>query len=182
VHPVEAAWRKFRNSDHYALLTRSLQLRQSYLDCVGLKACPAEVALPVAVPWNLVAAREARARGERTGVYISNCDSIIVNTVQVWAGYRQAKTIYEIEPLPSLCPVLALPWEGGRVNHVAASYDLLTGAEAAGALELRLSLLTVDGDRWVPISLLHLTRPTLSECVEAAAVEARAHGAPDRAG
>jgi hypothetical protein len=78
--------------------------------------------------------------------------------------------------------VLALPREEGRVNHVAASYDLLTGAEASGALELRLSLLTVDGDRWVPISLLHLTRPTLSECVEAVAAEARAHGAPDRAG
>jgi hypothetical protein len=45
-----------------------------------------------------------------------------------------------------------------------------------------LSLLTVDGDRWAPISLLHQTRPTLSECVEAAAAEARANGAPDRAG
>jgi hypothetical protein len=153
-----------------------------------------------AVPWNLVAAREARARGERTGVYISNCDSIIVNTVQVWAGYRQAKTINEIEPRLADClarshdrrntncgitpavALLALPREEGGINHVAASYDLLTGAEASGALELRFSLLTVDGDRWVPISLLHLTRPTLSECVEAAAVEARAHGAPDRAG
>jgi hypothetical protein len=46
VHPVEAAWHKFRNSDHYVLLTHSLQLCQSYLDCVGLKACPAEVAVP----------------------------------------------------------------------------------------------------------------------------------------
>jgi hypothetical protein len=158
-------------------------LCQFYLDCVGLKACPAEVALP----WNLVAAQEARARGERSGSSISNRDSILVNTVHVWAGYRQAKTIYEIEPrlaqclarspwpaetptaalrLPSLCPVLAIPCEDGRINHVAASYDLPTGGEASGALALRLSLLTVDGDRWVPISLLHLARSTLSECVE----------------
>jgi hypothetical protein len=203
VHSVEAAWRKFRNSEHHALLTRSLQLRQSYLDCIGLRDCPAEVALPVGVPWNLIAARDAQLRGERTGSYISNRDSIVVNTVHVWASYRQAKTIYEIEPqlaqclarspwpaetptvalrLPSFCPVLAIPREDGRINHVAASYDLLTGAEASGSLELRLSLLTVEGDRWVPICLLHLTRPTLSECVEAAVAEASAHGAPDRAG
>ena len=199
MHPVEADWRKFRQLDHQALLTCSLQLCQSYLDCIGLKACPAKVALP----WNLVAVQEARARGERTGNYISNHDSMLVNTVHVWAAYRQTKTVYEIEPqladclarsswpaetpttalrLPSFCPVLAVPREDGRINHVAASYDLLTGAEVSGALELRLSLLTVEGDRWVPISLLHLTRPTLSDCVETAAAEARAHGAPDRAG
>jgi hypothetical protein len=200
MHTVEAAWRKFRNSDHHALLTRSLELRRSFLDYVPLEACPAEVALPVGVPWSLVAAREAQARGESSGSYISTRDSIMVNTVHVWAAYRQAKTIYQIEPqlaqclarspwpaetptaalrLPSLCPVLAIPREDGRINHVAASYDLLTGAEASGALELRLSMLTVDGDLWIPISILHLARPTLSECVEAAAAEARAHGGPE---
>jgi hypothetical protein len=47
----------------------------------------AEVVLPVAVPWNLVAVREARACGERAGNSISNRDSILVNTVQIWAAY-----------------------------------------------------------------------------------------------
>ena len=42
-----------------------------------------------------------------------------------------------------------------------------------------LSLLTLDGDRWIPVSILHLTPPSLSECVEGAAADARAHGAPD---
>jgi hypothetical protein len=202
VHPVEAAWRQFRNSDERLWLTRSLEARQTYLDFIGLKSCPPEVALPGALTWNLVALREARARGERIGKYVSIQGSMLVNTVHTWAAYRQAKTIYEIEPalaqclvrspwpaetptaalrLPSLCPVLSIPRQDGRINYVAATYDLLTGAEASGAFELRLSMLTVDGERWLPISLLHLARPTLSECVEAAAAEARAHGGPKEA-
>jgi hypothetical protein len=80
-----------------------LQLRQSYLDCVGLKAFPAEVALPVAVPWNLVAMWEAHERGGRTGSYISNRDSILVNAVHAWAAYRQSTTIYEIKPRLAAC-------------------------------------------------------------------------------
>ncbi len=161
---------------------------------VGLKQCPAEVAMPVAVPFNLVALDEARARGEQTGTRITGKGSMLVNTVHVWAAYRQSKTIYEIElllseclarspwpadtptaalRLPSLCPILRNSHEDGVTNYVAATYDLLTGAETSGALELRLSLLTVDGDLWAPFSILHLARPTFSECVEAAAAEAR---------
>ncbi len=45
-------------------LSSEIQKEQipSYLDCVGSKACPAKVALPFAVPWNLVAMQEARTR------------------------------------------------------------------------------------------------------------------------
>jgi hypothetical protein len=53
MHAVEAAWRHFRNSGYHALLEQSLEDRQPYLDCLGLKRCPAEVVLPLAVPWNL---------------------------------------------------------------------------------------------------------------------------------
>jgi hypothetical protein len=200
LHPVEAAWRRFRKSEHWQLFEPSREALPSYLDFIGLKRCPAEVAMPVAVPLNLVALAEATARGEATGSYISSRGSMLVNTVHVWAAYRQSKTIYAIEPLlaeclarslwpaetptaalrlPSLCPVLSIPFDDGVTNHVAATYDLVTGAEESGALELRISLLTVDGDYWIPVSILHLTRPSLSECVEAAAAEARAHGAPD---
>jgi len=212
LHPVEAAWRKFRNSADHALLKRSLELRQSYLGFIGLQHSPAEVALPVGVPFNLLALEEARARGELSSRTLSNRGTLKANTVHVWAAYRQSKTIYSIEPLlaeclarspwpaetpaaalrlPSLCPVLAIPHDDrishilaiphpcdSSFNHVAATYDLLTGAETSGMLELRLSLLTVDGERWVPLSILHLARPTLSECVDAAAAEARIHGAP----
>jgi hypothetical protein len=58
------------------------------------------------------------------------------------------------------------------------AYDLLTGEEQTGELALRIS--QYDGDVWVPISVLHLMRPSLRECVDAAA-EARRHGAPDDA-
>jgi hypothetical protein len=79
--------------------------------------------LPVVVPWNLVAAQEARARGERSGSSISNRDSILVNTVHVWAGYRQAKTIYEIEPrfgrLPGASPLACRNADCGLTPAIA---------------------------------------------------------------
>jgi hypothetical protein len=36
-----------------------------------------------------------------------------------------------------------------------------------------------EDDLWIPISILHLTRATLQECVAAAAAEARVHGGFD---
>jgi hypothetical protein len=200
VHPIEAAWRKFRNSDDCVWLTRSLKDRQSYLDFIELKRCPPEVALPAALVWNLIALAEARARGERIGKYVSDRGSMLANTIHTWAAYRQSKTIYEIDPalaeclarspwpaatptealrLPSLCPVFCIPFDG-RINYLAATYDLLTGAEASGAFEARISILTADGSRWLPIALLHLARATLTECINAAAVEARTHGGPSQ--
>jgi hypothetical protein len=130
LHPIEAAWRRFRRSEHAQLLTRALELRQNYLDFIGLKRCPPEIVLPGAVVWNLVALDEARARGEKTGEWISVEGSLLVNTIHVWAAYRESKTIFEIEPalveclarsewpastptaalrLPSRCPVLSIP-------------------------------------------------------------------------
>lgn len=73
--------------------------------------------------------------------------------------------------------MLTIPHGGEQINHVAATYDLLTGGEQTGMFELRLSLLAADGPFWMSISILHLARPTLTECVEAAAAEARSHGA-----
>jgi len=197
LHPVEAAWRRFRNGPHADLLRKSIEARQSYLRFIRLARLPNEIILPGAVAWNLAALQEARARGERTGSSISIEGSLLVNTIHVWAAYREGKTIYEIEPalaeclsrspwpdrtptaalrLPSRCPVLALPWKGETI-YLAAAYDLVTGAEESGALELRIS--KYEDDLWVPISILHLTRDDLRECVEAAAAEARAHGGPD---
>jgi len=40
--------------------------------------------------------------------------------------------------LPSRCPMLALRWNGETL-YLAAAYDLVTGAEESGALELRIS-------------------------------------------
>ncbi|MGO9057091.1 MAG: hypothetical protein ACLQU2_06845 [Candidatus Binataceae bacterium] len=51
----------------------------------------------------------------------------------------------------------------------------MTGAEESGALELRIS--KYEDDLWIAISILHLTRATLQECVGAA--EARVHGGAD---
>ena len=94
LHPVEAAWRRFRNGPHADLLRKSLEARQSYLRFIKLDRLPNEIVLPSGVAWNLVALQEARARGERDGSSISIEGSLLVNTVQVWAAYREAKTIY----------------------------------------------------------------------------------------
>jgi hypothetical protein len=122
-----------------------------------------------------------------------------VNTIHVWAAYREAKNIYEIEPtlaaclarspwpeqtpaqalrLPSRCPVIVIPRPEGDPSYVAAIYDLLTGEEQSGALELRISEFMKAAQLWVPICVLHLNHERLAECLDAAAAEAERHGAP----
>ncbi len=193
LHPVEAAWRRFRNSDRAELLRRALGLRQSYFDFIGLEKAPPEIALPGGVAWNLVALDEAHARGEETGSLVSVDGSLLVNTVHVWAAYRADKTIYEIEPalveclsrspwpddtptaavrLPSRCPVLSIA-RGDSTIHLAAVYDLVTGAEESGALELRIS--QYERDLWVPVCVLDLRGATLQECLAAADRKSRAN-------
>jgi len=65
LHPVEAAWRRFRNSAQADLLCRSLELRSSFIRFIKLDRLPNEIVLPRAVTWNLIALAQARARGER---------------------------------------------------------------------------------------------------------------------
>jgi hypothetical protein len=187
LHPVEVAWRQFRRSPGGRLLAQSLALRGSYMDSIGLSRLPAEIVLPGAVPWNILALEEARARGERTGDRLSTEGTRLANTVAVWAAYRDAKTIYTVDALlveglartpwpdqvptaalrlPSRCAVLSIPWGLGNA-HVAAHYDLLTRHEASGRLELRLSLLI--GQLWQTISILHLVGEDLGACVRDAA-------------
>jgi len=67
LHPIEAAWRRFRNSARVELLRKCLEARQSYLKFIRLGGLPNEIVLPGAVVWNLVALQEARARGESCG-------------------------------------------------------------------------------------------------------------------
>jgi hypothetical protein len=198
VHTVEREWLRFRKSKKLSLLNEAQQRRQDYLNSIGLKECPEYVTLPCALMRDLIATQTPRALGEETGNYLSPKDSMLVNTVHVWAAYRQRKTIYEVDrplgewaattpwpaetptaalSLPSVCPVLAIRDKWGLEEYFAATYDLATGAEESGALELRLSARKWVREPWSPIWILDLGRPTLSECAEAAASEARTRGA-----
>jgi hypothetical protein len=56
LHPIEAAWRRFRNGPHADLLRKSPEARSSYLRFIHMAR------LPGAVTWNLVALGEAPAR------------------------------------------------------------------------------------------------------------------------
>ncbi|MBI4573011.1 MAG: hypothetical protein HY713_06955 [candidate division NC10 bacterium] len=194
--PVEAAWARFRNSPGGALLRESLSLRGSYLASIGVRRLPAEVTLPGAIPWNLLATAEADARGEEVGPHLSTEGTILAHSVATWAAYREAKTIYHVEPLlaealahtpwpeqvptealrlPSRCPVLVLPWEGQTLS-VSAYYDLLTSREHTSELELRLGRL--EGGQWAPLSILHLIGEDLGACVRAAGARVEREGGP----
>jgi hypothetical protein len=195
LHPVEAAWRRFRKSERMELLKTALELqRRRYRDAIGLKALPSEVVLSGSVAWHLIAVDEARARDNEAGEWISANGAMLGNTLHVWAAYRESKTIYEVEPalaeclsrspwprqtptaalrLRSRCPVLSIP-RGNTMINLAATYSPLIGAEESSALELRISRL--ENDLWVAESILHLTRENLGECVEAAAAIAGVHG------
>jgi hypothetical protein len=114
LHPVEAAWRRFRNSENYTLLRRSFELQQSYLDFIGLKRLPPEIVLAGAVPLNLVLNRtgQASVTPNDSSSRIDGrllAETILVNTVHVWAAYRNAKTIYEIDALLAEC-LARSPW------------------------------------------------------------------------
>ncbi len=173
------------------MLMSALELRQGYLDFFRIDRAPVEVVLPGSVPINMAIVDKARARGEETGSWISADGALLVNTLHVWAAYRETKTIYEIEPalaeclsrspwpertpiaalrLPSRCPMLSIP-RGEDMIHIAATYDLITGAEESGELELRIS--QYKDDLWLPICILDMREADLGACLEVAAGQAR---------
>ena len=80
--------------------------------------------------------------------------------------------------LLSRCPVLVIPRPEGDPSYVTAVYDLLTGEEHSGALELRICEFMKAAHWWVPICVLHFNHDCLAECLDAAAAEAERHGAP----
>lgn len=84
---VEAAWARFRNGRGGALLRASLRLRSSYLASIGLSRLPAEVTLPGAIPWNLLAKAEANARGEAIGYTLSTEGTLLAN-ISGWLRKR----------------------------------------------------------------------------------------------
>jgi hypothetical protein len=193
---VEAAWARFRNGPGGALLRKSLSLRSAYLASIGLPRFASEVILPGAIPWNILATREANARGEAIGHTLSAEGTTLAQSVAAWAAYREAKTLYTVEPLlaealartpwpehvptealrlPSRFPVLCVAWEGGTV-HVGAYRDLMTSRENTGQLELRL--VHLDVDRWWTVSILHLIRPNLGTCVRSAGARVEMEGGP----
>jgi len=162
LHPVEAAWREFRAGHPSGeMLRTSLKYRASYIKFVGLTTVPAEVALPIGIPLTLVQDGTLWVPSELVDDNVVR--SAMLNTIHVWAAYRESKNIYEVEPylaeclsrtpwpdrtpvealrLRSMCPVLMLP-DNGKTIPIAATYDLIGGGpnEGSASLGLRLSKL-----------------------------------------
>ncbi|MBZ0170288.1 MAG: hypothetical protein K8F29_12710 [Kofleriaceae bacterium] len=173
----ELAWRKVRHE-----ITPTLQdaMRQlpNYLSHLNLSRLPPQVVCPGSLLLNWLAVT-------RPG--LSDLEQIaMAEDLLVWAAYRDAKTVWRIEPclldalsdcpwpdetpmtairLPSRCPVLE--WQGPEGPIVvSACYDLLTGQEGTGKLELRLQWL--HEQRWLPLAILYNDAPTLSAALEQA--------------
>ena len=171
----ELAWRKVR---HW--ITPRLQdtMRQlpNYLLHLNLPRLPPQVVCPGGLLLNWLAVTQPG---------LSDLDQIaMTEDLLVWAAYRDAKTVWRIEPclldalsdcpwpdetpmtairLPSRCPVLE--WQGPEGPIViSACYDLLTGQEETGKLELRLQWL--HEHRWRPLAILYADAPTLSAALD----------------
>ena len=186
LHTVEAAWRQCRAGRPSGEILRTcLKYRESYSKFISLTTLPAEVALPVGIPTTLF---EDGAFPIPPDLLNNNvARSAMINTFHVWAAYREAKTIYEVEEslteclsrtpwpdrtpiealrLQSICPVLMLP-ENGKITAIAVTYDLIGGGPNEGPPSLGLRLSRLDPPLWLPFEFFHLVGPDLEACFRA---------------
>jgi hypothetical protein len=180
LHPIEAAWRQFRSSRHVSLLHESIRAVPKLLPGLEVTRLPNEVTLPVAAPLAICMLLHDRLRAQYQHQLVLRfgCE-ILANTIQVWAGYRECKLIYQVETsladclgqtpwpdeppvevlhLAARCVILELPWQGTR-TYVAALYDLSVPdpsipSARAGILNVRLS-------NFVPCGLTRVDDPPL---------------------
>jgi hypothetical protein len=149
LHPVEAAWRRFRQNKNNLSLFREAQVRKPRL----LQQLRSEGVLTTDWPPGVVLSASATVRvmkelalaiglGVKPGA-APDWFKTYANTLHVWAAYRESKTIYRVEPylaeclsrttwpdgaptealrLPSFCPIFEFHWQGETVT-VAATYD-----------------------------------------------------------
>lgn len=173
----ELAWRTVRHGVTPRLQDTMQQL-PNYLSHLNLSRLPPQVVCPGSLLLNWLAVTQPG---------LSTLEQIaIAEDFLVWAAYRDAKTVWRIEPrlvealsdcpwpdetpitairLPSRCPVLEWPGQDGPIV-ISACYDLLTGQEATGQLELRLQWLYEN--RWRPLAILYNDAPTMSAALEQA--------------
>jgi hypothetical protein len=174
---AELAWRKVRHGITPRLQDTMRQL-PNYLSYLNLPRLPPQVVCPGSLLLNWLAV---------THPSLSALEQIaMADDLLVWAAYRDAKTVWRIEPclldalsdcpwpdetpmtairLPSRCPVLE--WQGSEGPVVvSACYDLLTGQEETGKLELRLQ--SLHEHRWLPLAILYNDASTVSAALEQA--------------
>lgn len=173
----ELAWCKVRHEITPRLQDTMRQLPH-FLAHLNLSRLPPQVVCPGSLLLNWLAVTQP---GLAPLEQIAMAENLLV-----WAAYRDAKTVWRIEPclldalsdcpwpdetpmtairLPSRCPVLE--WQGPEGSIVvSACYDLLTGQEGTGKIELRLQWL--HEHRWVPLAILYNDAPTVSAALEQA--------------
>ena len=103
LHPVEAAWRRFRGSEAMALFRECLKRADAAIKSLGLRRLPVEVVLPGLVPYSLVPLLQGRSPFDQRDVKLTMANELMANSIHVWAAYREAKTIYRVEPSLTSC-------------------------------------------------------------------------------
>ncbi len=173
----ELAWRQVRHGITPRLQDTMRQLPH-FLAYLNLSRLPPQVVCPGSLLLNWLAVTQP---GLSTLEQIAMAEDLLV-----WAAYRDAKTIWRIEPrlvealadcpwpdetpmtairLPSRCPVLEWHSPDGPIV-VSACYDLLTRQESTGRLELRLQWL--HENKWLPLAILYNDAPMVSVALEQA--------------
>jgi hypothetical protein len=96
LHTVEASWRQCRAGQPSGEMLRTcLKHLESYSKFIGLTNLPGEVALPMGIPATLFKNGAISIAPDLLKDNVAR--SAMINTLHVWAAYREAKTIYEVE-------------------------------------------------------------------------------------
>lgn len=189
--PIETAYRDWL-SQYHQLYDQMKRLVPSYLREIGLRALPPQVTVPGAMPWSAgvnVGAPDPFWLGflffpayEQTR-HTYHVDGALWDTLERcrWPSETPAEALKYL-PLPAFAlhfPPETLPTladaPGGPT--LAACYDLLSGEEGTGELELRI--MHLSGRNLYPFTVIHL-RGTMDEAVERAAETIIRSGDADR--
>ena len=151
-----------------ALLDESRRLQPALREFLKLERLPEQVVLPGMIPYNLLLV-ELRQMGRFPDLTML---STYTTTVCWWAAYEQTRQTYRVRPelwleldrlrWPAQTPAVALAYlprkafalETPDGELLGLYYDLLTGQEETGALELRI--VRFESHLATPILTLHL--------------------------
>jgi len=177
MHPVELAWRQFRQTSLVAIMHEALNYRPYTIRKDWLSPFPPEVLLPVTIPYHFLNKRCPNALLNDPELIATR--SQLAGQISLWAAYRKTKAIYQIDPylanclsrtpwpdyvptaalrLPRRAIILDFTWSDSTA-YIGAHYDWAFVDFKPAYLALILHELTPQG--WSLLSMLDLRQPTL---------------------
>ncbi|MDO8432295.1 MAG: hypothetical protein Q7S58_07780 [Candidatus Binatus sp.] len=183
---LEGAWRQYRRRMN-AAIDQALSIQDEAAEQMGIDEIPPEITLYTGAAASVVMASDFDPKDPE-----SLCThKVNIYSLVCWAGWRESKPVYSIEPalaqclsntpwpeqtplaalrLPSRFPVLVFPKaaDSDRPTAVGIRYDIETGDDGKNALEMRFNFLEAAvAPAWIQFGTLRLTGATLGECFQA---------------